>query len=142
MTLNIIKLAVGADGIEDLHLWQASHLLDYNGQPAASARTLRRPREHEAVSDGGSIYWVIKSHVMVRQHIVGFEPFDAAGSAWRIVLSPLLIRTMPVPRKPFQGWRYLPGDQSPPDNGTFVYGEREDNASPEMREALLVTGLF
>lgn len=142
MTLNIIKVCVGADSIEDLHEWQASRLFDYNGEPAAMTRTLRRPREHEAVAAGGSLYWVIKRHIAVRQAILGFEPIDASASAWKIVVSPLLTRTMAVPRKPFQGWRYLLGDQAPPDGSRFVYGEREDNASPEMREALLEAGLF
>jgi hypothetical protein len=143
MTQNIIKLAVGVDSIDDLYLWQKTRLFDYHGRKATIGWTRRRPVQHEDVCAKGSMYWVIKNHIMVRQRIVGFEPDkDEEVPSWLIILDPELVRTVAVPRKAFQGWRYLAGDQVPPDRGRFVFGERDEEASPEMERDLIGLGLL
>jgi hypothetical protein len=34
-----------------------------------------------------------------------------------LVLDPVLVRTVAMPHRPFQGWRYLTPDDAPPDLG-------------------------
>ncbi len=142
MIQNMIKLAVGCDSIDTLYERQRQWLFDYNGSAATMAWTTRRPRAFEAVASGGSMYWVIKNHILVRQPILGFEADDDEKPGWSIILDPHLTRTVAVPRKAFQGWRYLPGDQAPPDRGRFVYGARDIHASPEVEQALKSLGLL
>jgi hypothetical protein len=71
------------------------------------------PKRAAEMLDGGSLYWVIKNFIIVRQRLIGFEEVkDKEGKAMcRIHLNPELIRTKPRKKRPFQGWRYLePGD--------------------------------
>ena len=71
------------------------------------------PKRAEEMLAGGSLYWVIKHYIIVRQRLIGFEEVkDKDGKAMcRIHLDPELIRTKPRKKRPFQGWRYLePGD--------------------------------
>jgi hypothetical protein len=59
--------------------------------------------------DGGSLYWVIKGVIQVRQRITGFdEGHKADGSrCCLILLDAALIPVRPASRRAFQGWRYL-----------------------------------
>jgi hypothetical protein len=140
---NIIKLAVGIDSVAHLYERQATRLFDHEGRTATVAWTRRKPRAEAEVVAGGSIYWVIRNHILVRQNIWAFTPYeDEKDPSWVLVLDPNLVQTMAVHRKAFQGWRYLMPDQAPPDRGRFVYGEREQNGSPEMEAALQGLGLL
>lgn len=67
--------------------------------------------------DGGSLYWVIKGVILIRQRILALEPKQGADGIARcaLVLDAALIRTEPAPRRPFQGWRYLDPALSPRD---------------------------
>ena len=72
MTLNIKKLCVGADSVLDL----------YNRQEFVRGRygetihiTRMFPKRFEEVLNGGSIYWVIKGKLCVRQEILKIERF-------------------------------------------------------------------
>ena len=75
------------------------------------------PARRDEVLDGGSLYWVIKGAIQVRQRIVDLRSItDAAGvKRCQIVLEPVLHPTRPQPRRPFQGWRYLKPDDAPAD---------------------------
>ena len=66
---------------------------------------------------GGSIYWIIKGVLLCRQRIIRFDAVTGADGIRRcaIVMDPNLVRVSPVPRKPFQGWRYLSPADAPPD---------------------------
>ena len=66
--LHMIKLSVGTDSVEALARWQ-----DWRRQETGSDynRHLTRnyPRRGQEILDtGGSIYWVIKGAIRVRQH--------------------------------------------------------------------------
>jgi len=50
-----------------------------------------------------------------------------------------VIRTDLAPRRPFQGWRYLPPDQSPPDLPKARM--REEALPPQLARALAEIGL-
>jgi hypothetical protein len=114
MGLHLVKLAVGIDDLAQLRRVRAERAAERGG---SWVYTRNRPRRADAVLDGGSIYWVMRGHIRVRQLVTGFH--DAREQGGRryclIEVDPALVPTLPRPYRPFQGWRYLlPGD-APPD---------------------------
>ena len=114
--LNILKLCVGADSVEDLLEWQNSHPSLF---PTGERRHVTRmwPKRGDEVTAGGSLYWVIKGLILCRQRIVRLDRVEGADGIQRcgLVMDPAVIRTEPAPRRPFQGWRYLTQADSPRD---------------------------
>ena len=145
MPLNLVKLCVGAAAIEDLARWQAMprHLLKRGGKKVAFHTTFQKPTRQSELLAGGSLYWVIKGTILVRQAIAGFEDGtkDDGSPCCLILLDTVLIPVHPVPRRPFQGWRYLSGDDAPPD---LKSGSKDQIASmpPPMRKKLADLGLI
>lgn len=138
MTLHLVKLCVGADSVESL---QAS--VDFRleqqrkaGLPAEHVHTTRMvPSRRDELLDAGSLYWVIKGRIQVRQNLIDVRPFkdDAGVKRCDLVLEPRLILTRYQPKRPFQGWRYLKPEDAPADIG------RGMDAAPipeEMRREL------
>ena len=125
MAVHLIKLAVGIDGID--HLRERQHLfaerLGLNG--AVPGYTRRRPKRAEEIIGTGSIYWVIKGQVRVRQRILDLvDSVQDDGTAFCLMhLHPALIAVRAVPKRPFQGWRYLNPADAPPDLGATADGE-------------------
>ena len=120
MTLHLIKLAVGADSIEDMRDWQKERLaeLKKRGQKAELKHTTRMvPKRREEILDGGSLYWVIKGTVAIRQRLLDIRPFvDKEGvSRCHLVYDKEIVMVSPRPRRAFQGWRYLEAKEAPPD---------------------------
>jgi len=120
MALHMIKLCVGVENVEDLAEWQdkrAAELKKKGKSPNPFHDTRMSPKRAAEMLDGGSIYWVIKNFIIVRQRLVGFEEVkDKDGkSMCRIHLDPALIRTKSRKKRPFQGWRYLEPGDAPPD---------------------------
>ncbi|MEM8571362.1 MAG: DUF1489 domain-containing protein [Pseudomonadota bacterium] len=113
--LHLVKLCVGAESIADLQAWQSSRIKA--GYVPLTHVTRMWPRRSNELLDGGSLYWVIKGVVLVRQSILGFDPHTGDDGIERcgIVLDPELVRTRAQPRRPFQGWRYLKGTDAPND---------------------------
>jgi hypothetical protein len=120
MTLNLIKLAVGVEDVDHLQELQTRRL------KAAALRsketklfhiTRNKPRRMAELIKGGSMYWVIKGFVRARQCILGVEDGieGETRSGCGLVIDPILLRTQMMPWKPFQGWRYLEGDNAPVD---------------------------
>ena len=138
--MNILKLCVGADSVEDLLQWQAQHLGHW---PAGRAEHITRmwPKRAEEVLDGGSLYWVIKGQVLARQRILALEPRQGADGIARcaLVLDAQVIRTEAAARRPFQGWRYLAAEESPRD---LPKGRALETALPaSLAQALAEIGL-
>jgi hypothetical protein len=120
MNLHLIKLCVGCDSVEDLAEWIEYRLAEKKraGEPAEHFHVTRMvPRRIPELLDGGSLYWVIKGTLQVRQKLVDIRPFvdDEGIGRCRLALSPKLIRTEGQPKRPFQGWRYLRADEAPRD---------------------------
>jgi len=120
MTIHLLKLCVGADSIEDLEAWIASRLEAARGRGEAPEQfhtTRMVPKRLEELLDGGSLYWVIKGNVQVRQRLLDVRPFtDGEGiSRCHLILDPNLQPTRWQPRRPFQGWRYLKVEDAPAD---------------------------
>lgn len=140
MPLNIIKLCVGCEGIEDLIQWQHDHRHIWQHGTAEHITRMWPKREAE-VLDGGSLYWVIKGSVLARQRILGLEERIGSDGIRRcaLVLDLEVIRTQSATRRPFQGWRYLDPAESPRD---LPKGRALDDAlPPAMALALAEIGL-
>lgn len=123
MALHLIKLCVGADSIEDLADWQAARMRERRKagekKPLPVHRTFQSPKRKAELLDGGSLYWVIKGIVQVRQPLADIlEGTREDGTpCCLLVLKDELIPVRPVPRRPFQGWRYLDATEAPEDLG-------------------------
>lgn len=122
MPLHIVKLCVGADSVEDLRQWIAERLSERRraNQPEEHWHTTRMtPKRRDEVLDGGSLYWVIKGQIAVRQSLLELRSFtDPEGTGrCHFVLDPGLVEVETRPRKAFQGWRYLLEHEAPPDIG-------------------------
>lgn len=114
MALHLIKLCVGADTVEDLEAWRDQ--IAPGNRPMHHV-TRMTPKRREEILDGGSLYWVIKRVIQVRQRIIDLEEVTGDDGIARccIWLDRELILTAPRPKKPFQGWRYLKATDAPPD---------------------------
>ena len=122
MPLNMIKLCVGAESIEDLETWIAFRLDEMRraGETPEQFHTTRMvPKRVEELLDGGSLYWVIKGNVQCRQKLLDIRPFTDADGIGRchLVLDPTVAPTEWQPRRAFQGWRYLTPADAPADLG-------------------------
>lgn len=120
MTVNLVKLSVGSDSVASLAAWQRQLMADRraDGLPANPVHITRQtPKRAEELLDGGSMYWVIKGQIAARQTIAGLEGVIGRDGLARccIVLAPSLVATQLMPRKAFQGWRYLSVADAPAD---------------------------
>ena len=145
MSVHLIKLCVGIESVAHLQERQVFRLEQQkqNGQkPELFHRTRQMPRRRDDVLDGGSLYWVIKGVVQVRQPIVDLREVRGDDGIRRcdIILDPQLVPTRPRPRRAFQGWRYLSADDAPTDLGLLA--DDMERLSPEMRSELLELGLL
>jgi len=78
MALHLLKLCVGCDTIEDLEGWITLRLKEARRagkEPVHSHVTRMTPKRAEELVDGGSLYWVIRGNVQVRQRILEVRPF-------------------------------------------------------------------
>ena len=125
MSVHLIKLCVGADDIEDLVVWQKKVMARRKAaglSPNPTHETRQMPKRADELIDGGSLYWVIRGLIQVRQRIVAINAHDDAyGKSYcELVLDPELHETDIVPKRPFQGWRYLKVSEAPADIGQSV----------------------
>ncbi len=146
MALNLIKLCVGCTSIDDLQDWQAEKLSAARkaGRKARLwHRTRMFPKRRDEILAGGSLYWVIKAVVQVRQPILDLTSVTCDDGIMRcdIVLAPELVPVRPACRRAFQGWRYLTAEDAPVDLKGCAGGDMA--AMPEkMRADLLALGLL
>ncbi len=139
MTIHLVKLCVGADDISDLVNWQ-NHLLKTYDRVFHTTRMV--PKRQADLLEGGSIYWVIKRQIRVRQQINDIEEFvDGQGiRRCHLHLNPELVHTRLQARRPFQGWRYLTQQDAPVDAPSNI--EIDDDMPEEMRHELTEMGLL
>ncbi len=107
--LNISKVAVGCASLDSLRRRQHSRLS--GGEVPITTRFRPKRAEHLI---GGSIYWIIKHRLIARQAILGFATSEADQKTI-IRLDPELVAVKALPKRAHQGWRYLEGEDSPPD---------------------------
>jgi hypothetical protein len=140
MTLHILKLCVGVSSVEELASWQRRRLSTmFETDPNAELMHVTRqtPRRDGLEAGVSSIYWVIGGYIRARQRITALREVRGADGLLRcgLALDPELVQTEPVPRRAFQGWRYLAQDEAPRD---IQAGTEDDHAAmpPAMRQAL------
>lgn len=134
-TVNLVKLCVGAERVEDLVHWQNSpRAWGPDGQPRHITRMW--PRREAELLNGGSLYWVFKGMILARQRILRLDEVRGEDGVSRcaLVLDRDIRRTEAVPRRPFQGWRYLDPGVSPRD---LPEGEHHEDALPPALTAAL-----
>ena len=139
----MIKLVVGLDDLPSYADWQARDLYDFEGGKANAVHTRNWPRQQAELLEGGSIYRVIKGRIQCRQRIIGFEEGqnDEYARHCMIMLEPIIIQTVSVAHRPFQGWRYLQQKDAPADRG--LYDPANDDSLPaEMEADLRAAGLL
>ena len=135
--IHMVKLCVGADDVADLENWQKRVMQSY---PRPVHHTRMIPKRGEELASGGSIYWVIRGLIQVRQKIVEVKQItDRTGrKACELVFHPELVGVEPMPKRPFQGWRYLKPEDAPADlkagSGAI---EMPANLRAELREAMV-----
>jgi hypothetical protein len=113
MTLHLIKLCVGCDTVEELLDWRAATASP--GSPWI-LRTRQTPKRAAELLADGSLYRVYKGLILSRQRVLGVATVEeGASSRCEITLDEAVTRVVPTPRRPFQGWRYLPASEAPPD---------------------------
>jgi hypothetical protein len=114
VSLHLLKLAVGIDDIDHLRQLRAARVVERGGN---WVYTRNHPRRAQEVLAGGSIYWVIRGHIRVRQLVTGLsgERDDTGRRYCRIEVDAELVPTLPRACRPFQGWRYLAPADAPPD---------------------------
>jgi hypothetical protein len=138
VTVHLIKLCVGVSEVEELAAWQARR----RKQSKRVWHVTRMvPTRADELVDGGSMYWVIRGSVLVRQRIEAVERYtDEEGiGRCKLVFDPELVPVRPVPRRAFQGWRYLSEADAPPDLPPSPAG---DELPPKLRAELAALGLL
>ena len=113
MPLHIIKLCVGVDSVDELRAWRKEQR---RMGRSCVVHTRQSPKRCADVLDGGSLYWVIKGVVRCRQTITAVDTIDdGPKTRCEIALEDELVLTEPMPRRAFQGWRYLDPTEAPAD---------------------------
>ncbi len=140
-TVNLLKLSVGTDDVQDLVNWQATRRAQTaDGLPRHVTRMW--PKQASKLLDHGSIYWVIKGLILCRQRVLRLDEVVGEDGILRcgIVLDAQVHRTTPVPKRPFQGWRYLQPEDAPAD---LRQGrENEPGLPAELNRALAEIGVL
>lgn len=128
MALNIIKLGVGVPDVEWLEARAAKggHLV---------VHTRMTPKRAAEIEDGGSLYWVVKGVIVCRQRVLDIATLgEGKESRCEITLEPRVIRTTPMARRPFQGWRYFEAKDAPADMTELDAGEAPEELVRQLRE--------
>lgn len=139
MVVHLLKLCVGVEDVDHLVQLQKKRIRETK---KLFHRTRHTPRRAEEILAGGSLYWVIRGFVQVRQRIIGIHRMsDEDGRPYCLLeRDPELIRTVAQPRRPHQGWRYLDTADAPVDISSVVVGA--DAPPPEMAAELRALGLL
>ncbi len=138
MTVHILKLAVGVEDIAELREAQRARKKERGFYCFYTRNT---PRREDEVLDDGSVYWVIKGFIQVRQRIRGFVPIvnRRGRPAVLVKLEAKLTPTEYQPRRAFQGWRYLTPEEAPRDRPKGKRGtEMPSGMARELRELGLI----
>lgn len=139
--INLIKLSVGTETVEDLAAWQATKRAQTpDGLPRHVTRMW--PKREGEILNGGSIFWVIKGVLTCRQRILRLDEYFGQDGIRRcaIVSDPELVRVQSALKRPFQGWRYLKPLDAPPD---LPKGRASEEPLPvELNRALAEIGVL
>lgn len=139
--VNIVKLSVGTETVEGLEAWQSQKRVQTtDGYPRHVTRMF--PKRVDEITNGGSIYWVIKGSILCRQKIIRLDEVFGQDGIRRcaIVTEREMIRVAATLKRPFQGWRYLTAQDAPIDlNGARA---QEEAIPAELTAALAEIGVL
>ncbi len=140
MTLHLLKLAVGIEHLDDLKARQ-NKFVSASGNYQHTTRMF--PKREAELLDGGSMYWVIKRLVTVRQPILALHrETDPNGRGYCLIeLAPKHILVAPQRKRPFQGWRYYKPEDAPADLDSQD-GYIDPDMPDDMRAELSRIGLI
>jgi hypothetical protein len=131
MALNLVKLCVGVDKVEQLTQWGRE---ERGRGGAPTVHTRQTPKRASELLEGGSLYWVIKGVILCRQSIVRIETFENGPvNRCEIELDDPVILTAPLPRRAFQGWRYFVDKEAPADLSNADAGDLPPELARELR---------
>ena len=89
MTLHLIKLCVGCDSVKDLEDWIREKQRERRKKGQAREhvhRTRMVPKRADELTDGGSLYWVIRGEVLCREKLSTSGPSStrraSAAAGW------------------------------------------------------------
>jgi hypothetical protein len=146
MYINFLRTGVGVESVHHLYEIQSAYrYIKHEGKHHAFLETRRTPTRVNEMLNGGSVYWIIKRQICVRQTIADIQTLkDMEGKAFcRIIMVPELILTSPVAHRHIQGWQYLMPEKAPQDLYAFDPKSHEDNdIDPIMAEELSEIGLL
>jgi len=136
-------MAVRIESIAQLSEIQSERMASAKGKRLFTY-TRNMPRRTAELIDGGSIYWVVKRLIRVRQKIIGIEQgTNEEGRKYcAIELAPEHILLEPRRQKAFQGWRYLKPEEAPGDLAAGADAEIDADMPPEMQAELRELGLI
>ena len=139
MTYNLKKIAVGIASIDRLHIRQQTIKSSY-GKIIHTTRNM--PKQKDDLIDNGSMFWIIKRNILVRQKILNIESVirDDGSKGCEIELDEDLIKVIPTPMKPFQGWRYYMASDIPPDLN--VSNIESEDLPENINSELIKLGLY
>ena len=144
--VNLVKIAVGITTVEELNLRQTEFLRRVNDKsfPYFYHTTRMMPQKHEDIISNGSLYWVIKGAICARQKVLDIVRFEDTDGKKRckIFLDSKIIRTKPVRKRPFQGWRYLKKHITPEDLLEPIKANFESNIPVHVQRQLLEMGVI
>ncbi len=138
MPLNLLKLCVGVSEIEELDSWVKDCS---QGRGTLDHVTRMFPKRKDEILPRGSLFWVMRGMILCRQPIAALEEVTGSDGIvrCRILFKPQVIPVRPVPKRAFQGWRYLEEADSPPD---LPKSARVDGMPEKMRRELGELGLL
>ena len=144
MSLNLLKLCVGATSIEDQQSWIERSMAKKRAQGLAEEHihtTRMVPKRIDELLDGGSLYWVIKGNIQLRERLIDIRPFTDKEGIRRcdLVMDGKPVPTQWQPRRAFQGWRYLKPEDAPAD---LADGGGIAELPPGLRNELAELGLL
>src|SRR4051794_19534140 len=102
MPLHLIKLAVGCESIADFksYLSERMRAAKARGEKQQHIHVTRMvPKRDAELLDGGSLYWVIRGEIALRERILAIEPFrDGEGiNRCRLIMEPKPVSVAPRP---------------------------------------------
>ena len=140
--VNLVKLCVGITTINQLEQLQSMRRGEYvkAGRPPVNIHITRnKPKRSKEIINSGSLYWVIRRQIRVRQKIIRIDDIEGRKKCC-LVLDPDLIKTQLRAYRPFQGWRYLEQSDAPAD---LSNNQKAGSEMPsEMEEELRGLGLL
>jgi hypothetical protein len=144
MTVHMIKLSVGSESVEDHAQWQAANRQFWRkvgNKSAVFHTTFQTPKRTAELLDGGSLYWVVKGLIQARQRLFEEGRKEDGTPCCLLLLDPQIVPVRPVPRRAFQGWRYLDPADAPADLAGSPRGDVGE-LPPAMRRDLAALGLI